>query len=328
MLNVQNRQTSYKPSFGTLLRITEEGRIIDTYFARGLNTMKFVANHLNELNRPTTSFHFAGSIGQEAISDKMLLKNPLSEVISLDIDKEAIALGRSGIHSLIYNAPDAFIFQTDSSLTATQRQFKNKFNELFVRAQRPNFVLNNKFNMAVNNPLRGYIEHFFRLKDEYAGFIEYKDAQFGDVFEISKNFKNQADALYTRNFIYQPTGNNIKRVIQDGESVNETNIEVLDKFAQEAYSGIKDNGLLILGSCISEHFYNAAANISEKIKFKKTSIFRMLDYGEQLNSEDLEIFAKSPLEAALEKDNKFKPIFFDGVEFYPNIKVPTVWQKQ
>ena len=127
MLNIQNRQTSYSPSFGTLLRITEDGRIIDTYFARGLNTMKFATDYLNNFKRPTLSLHYAGSVGQEAITEKMMHKNPLSTVVSLDIDEEAISLGRKGLHSIIPNAPDDFLLKADASLDKTQRDLKYKF---------------------------------------------------------------------------------------------------------------------------------------------------------------------------------------------------------
>lgn len=312
------------PSFGTLFRINASGRIIDTAFLRGEKTMRAAAKFLNEIKEETSVLHYGGSTAEEALTNRIILKNPNCKVVSLDIDPEAVDLARKGIHSVIVGHNDSFLLRTDY-LTEEQKEFKAAFDKMFSPTERPDFVLNNKYVNDPNNLIKSSDEHFFRLNDDAKEFVEIRDANEGNIFASTR--KERVSALYARNFLNQLTGNNIKKVMMGEEKPAIPNTKILDEIASAVYKKLDDNGWFVVGNFIGEHIFLAAVSKPGNIKMNQSALYRGMDFSTQLEVENLEIFKVSPLQAALEKGNKFKPVFFDSLEGFPQIKVPTIWQK-
>jgi len=321
------QKSAKNPSFGTLFRITESGRKIDTAFFRGKATMKAAANLLNKMNEKISVLHYGGSIAEEAYTNRILLKNPNIKVVSLDIDPEAVALAKKGVHSIITGFGDSFLIRPDSLLTEEEIGFKAAFAKMFSPTQRPDFVLNNKFENEVIKPIRPSDEHFFKMNEEARALVEIREAQDGSIFEHNSPRGEKVGAIYARNFLNQLTGNNINNVIIGNEKPVKPNTKILQKFADSVYAKLEDNGFLVVGDFIGEHFFLAHTPKVDNIKMSKTELYRGMNFSSQLEVADYEISEVSPLRVALEKDNKFKAIFFDSLDCFPYVKVPTIWQK-
>ena len=324
---VSSRSASKNPSFGTLLRITQSGRINDTMFFRGVETLKAAASHLSKKIGEINVLHYAGSTGEEAFTNRIILNNPKINLISLDIDQESVDLARKGLHSICGDYSDSFLLKPEYMLTREQKGFKAEFNKIFSPIERPDFSLNNKFIFKPAEFIDRMDEHFFQVNESAKGLVDFRDASEGNILKRHPNLPKQVDAIYARNFIYQLTGNNIARVIKDNAERADLNIEILDALANEVHSGLNDNGLFVLGDYVGEHLYITDLKAADNIKMKKLRMYGDFSVLERINAMDLELSKISPLHEALLKDDKFKPIFWDSIQDYPSSKVPTVWQK-
>lgn len=310
-------------SFGTLKRCTVNGNILDTWFFRKLETLKAVKKHIHgAFPEGTTILHCAGSAGQEAYTDAMMLNNPMYKIISLDIDPEALELAKLNNHSIVPTAEDGFLIHNSKNLTPEQQNLQGIFKKFFKEIQKPEKPLNNRFYYKD--------EKFFKASDEINKRVEFANVDEGNVLDIDKfRPEEKVGAVYFRNGTYFLSKNNVLEVIHDTSDPNLVNIDALGKMVEKVHSRLEDNGIFVLGSNAKEHLYLAPEGTlnSSVTQLKDTSLYNNLDKYSREYIKNMAFYNKSPLETALEKDGKFAPVFWDSVDLFPEIKVATVWKK-
>jgi len=310
-------------AFGTLKCCTAKGNILDTWFFRKLGTLKAASNHIREaFPEGTTVIHYAGSSGEEAYTNAMLFNNPNYKIISHDVDPEATQLVRKNVHSIVPKAPDGFLIQDSENLTPEQQNLQRTFKKFFTETQRPEMPLNKSF--YYNE------EKYFKAGDEINKRVEFGNVAEGNVLDVDK-FRpgEKVGAVYFSNGTYFLSKNNISEVIYETSNPNAVNLDALEEMVGKVHSRLEDNGIFVLGTNAKEHLYLAPEGTfnSSVTQLKDTSLYPTLSELSREHTQNLAFYNKSPLEVALEKDGKFEPIFWDSVDLFPEIKVPTVWRK-
>lgn len=324
-------------SFGLLCRMGRADWPIDTDFFRGVKTYQKAASYIvKQWSKGTTILVGAGSSGQDALTLKMLLNQKgksaqNNKIISLDIDTDAIRIGKEGKHSVVPFSPDGFLINEELELTEAEKQLKKIFFKYFVETTASNPHFHNS-TLYLNYDSKNFGEQFFELKNKKDAMIEFRDAEDGDILKIDEFEPDKPVGVISfRNGTYQLTNNNIKRLKFDGRLSRYTpQLEVLDKFAQKVHSRLENNGILVLGNFIGEHIYTAPAKTPESktIKLVDTSFYnrKIMQAMTEDYYKEIRFLKQSPLSIAL-KETGFKPIFWDSIEEIPEMKVPTIWQK-
>lgn len=331
-------------SFGTLRY--NAGKPIDTEFCRGLSTINAATDEVSStFPKGTTVLSCAGSNGEEAYSLAMKLGEEY-KIIGLDVDSEAIKLAKNGIHSVFSGASDSFLIEDEEKLTDEQKYLKMQFNKFFSETEAPkegNF--NNSIEYIVNYASAPDFKiKYFKVNDVAKDAVEFREPVEGDILNID-NFEpdKKVGAIFFRNSFYHLTSNNIDKVLC-GLSSDDVDTAVIDEIVDKVHSRLEKGGVFVVGNNIKEHMFLAPENApdDEVIKYSDTSMFKKVESNleclkgstyyepamERLDeARNVKFMKKLPLEQALEKDGRFKPIHWESVDVMPEIRVPTVWKK-
>lgn len=318
------------PSFTSISRF-HDGHVLDTGFFRGLKTLKRSKDEIRkQFPQGTTIIHAAGSVGQEAISNAILFENSLYKFISLDIDTDAIKLARQRIHAVFNLGFDSFLIEKEFKLSPEHKNLYRKFRKYFDEIDTPPINLNNSESYKNFSDYECFEEKFFKLKDEYKNIVEFPNASYGDILDIDKFSPGEkVGAIYCRNALYHMTKNNCTEHILNGYEPNKINTDAIEQIVSKIHFKLEDNGFLILGNHAKEHLFILPKDSSNArgIKFINTSFYKQLEPYQKRKTKNLVFAAESPLEMALKLNGRFKPVFWDSIDGFPEIEMPTIWQK-
>lgn len=335
-------------SFGSLFRENLNGYPLDTSFFRDVRTIKAANEALLEaFPEGTTVLDYACSSGEESLSLAMIMDYNKYKIIGLDMDPDAIKLAKKGIHSVFSGCSDSFLLDDERELTAEESYFKKQFKRFFYETNPPVKPLNNSIEKYNSHARRipDFRIKYFEANDYAKEAVEFRSSTDGDILNVD-NFEpnKKVGAIFFRNSFYHLTGNNILETLFYGYQYNRSGQSAIDEVVDNVHSRLEPGGIFVVGRHMKEHLFLAQKDVpdEEVIKYCDTSLFRNALHNllSQRNDSDYEaavtrlfgyanirFLKKSPLEQALKKDGRFKPIHFEPLEGMPEVKVPTVWQK-
>ena len=309
-------------SFGSL-RGTNNLGCFSTDFFRGLKTSEAGAKFLiNKFPKGTNVLGVGGSSGAQQYIKALLANNPAFKFISLDINPEAIEIGKRGIHSVFNHTADEFLIR-DGELTHEEQYLKS----LFLKYFSPIEHQGKSFNCTKKNDSS---ERFFMINDELKALVEFRKPEHSNILKIDEfELEKPIGMISFSNGTYELTGNQLGKVILLNEPIV-VDIKPLGEIADKVHLRLEKEGYLELGSCMNEFLYVAPKGVPDSETIPLSSIKSFCNsYRGNLSPEALQtrFLKKSPLVTALKKDGKFKPVFWDSVEWMPEVQVPTIWQK-
>lgn len=341
-----NIDSFYSPSFKSLKYQSGRNDFCDTSFYRDLPTLVASTQILHqEFPKGTDILDFASSNGEEAISLYTLLHNKNNAKYNIhcfDKSQNVIDIANNGVYT-VYScgSDDAFLYKDFStnfmkdfikiylggikeefssknkSIDSLQYLAKKQFNEIMEPIQKPSFEINDVDFINYMEQMFGTdfkLKHY-KINDKYKDNFKFN---VGDIQDIDKILPDKkVGAVLFRNAFYILTDN---YALNEFDYVPENNVQlnkqkVIEGVVSKVYEKLSPGGLFILGDNQKDHIYLADDSLKEN---EKLFIY---DYY-------AEVYRKSPLESALEKDNRFKPVFKKTINTaLGEIEITTIWQK-
>lgn len=304
--------------------------ILDTAFFRGMDTMSAASKLIKkQFPRGTNVLHLAGSNGEEALTNAMLMNDSRFKILSMDINHTAYDLAKSHVHSVYSGGFDSFLLKPSSELHPKLAELKSKFERHFDPIPAPQMSFNNTLSYIKNLFGPGFEERFFKANKEGQKLVEFRHPRESNILDIdSFDPKMEVGAMYVRNTFYHFSNNNVMEVVIDGAKKNDLSINNLERAIKKKYERLQRGGLLTLGSNIKEHIYIADKNTTAPVsKFCETKYYKGLTAEQKAASADITFYKISPLADLLLKNSRFRPLFFDQLDGSSDIIIPTIWQK-
>ncbi len=272
-----------------------------------------------EFPNGTNILVYAGSNGEEALSVNTLLNNRQKyKIYSIDNSKKAIDVAHTGIYAIHPLAEDSFLLKSNNE--NNKQMLSEIFHKNFIEISKPVSPINNVYDDIYTikfDNIELYPQRYFIPKKtckENISFIK------GDIKEIEQfNQHHKAGAIFFRNAIYQLTNNDLNGVFKFGDEPNlETDKrKVISELIEKIYKKLETNGIFVLGNHLQEHLYIADKTIplEDTVLVDKTRNIRFM--------------TKHPIIEALNKNDKFKPLFKFIIPGLGNnaVQIPLVWQK-
>lgn len=316
--NLSNLKANYLVNFSGLKASSETPyKHLGTCFYRDLPTLSTATEIIKDIfPEGTDILDFAASNGEEAISLHTMLndKNNVNYPIHCyDISDKAIKLANSNIHTVFSVTPDKFLIT--ESPNKLYRNTSEKFHELMEETNKPDFEINDA---DFNELVQDYKVKYYKVKDEYWNNFKFEKGDIQNLSDIMP--QKQVGAIFFRNAFYHLTNNHIfenvfeYNVLQKIHNTNRD--EVIEEVVSKVYDKLLPGGIFVLGNDEKEHIYQAD-------KFTPIEEF----YFDDITDEYIRL--KSPLEKALLKDGRFKPVGSSicMTSTMNSFEVNTVWQK-
>lgn len=307
--------------FTSLKRRGTDGKndFCDTYFYRDLYTMLNACRILNEtFPNGADIMDFACSNGEEAISIHSLIndKDKINyNIYGYDKNPKAVELAKNGVYS-VFNIETGDDFLLDKKQkNSVYEDVTRCFYEIMEETKKPDYEINDKKYIDFLNEVPDFKIKYFKIKDEYKNSFNFESADINDI----KNLKpEKAGAIFFRNAVYILTNNYSLDEFQVGLTDTSANKEaIINDLVDKVYDKLLPGGIFVLGSSEKEHIFLA----DDYTPIENTMfVDGYMTY----------VCKKSPLEAALEKDGRFKPVLKSKVWSTlddKEIMVPTIWQK-
>lgn len=309
-------------SFSSLKTSSEQPyKHLGTAFYRDLYTLLNVTKLLQDtFPEGADILEFAASNGEEAITLHSLLndKNKIYYPIhSYDVSDKAIQLANLNIHSVFSDSHDTFLLKgkyRDDLLNDMSRCF----NELMEEIPEPEIEINDKDFMEFRRFDDEFKVKYFKVKDEY---LKHFKVQKGDIRNLPEIMpEKQVGAIFFRNAFYHLTNNHIFENVYDKPILdniwNTNKEEVIEDVVSKVYDKLLPGGFFVIGNDEKEHIYQAD-------KFTPREEY----YFDDVTDEYIRL--KSPLEKALRKDGRFKPVVSSRCysSAMGDFMIHTVWQK-
>ena len=329
--NQHTRKIQHKKNavtFGSLKLRNDENNFSDTCFYRDIPTLISATKILKEeFPRGTIIMDFAGSNGEEAISLYSLLNDTPGnnyKIYSYDKSETAVKLGQKGIYTIFStNAGDNFLL-TDTKYAKRLndnkgfiKKLRNCFYEIMEPAKRPDYTINDPVYLYRLMAVPDFEVKYFKLKNRYKNKIKIEE---GDINNIENLLpQKKAGAILFRNAFYIETGNYGVNEFNLFEDLSINKKEIIEKIVDKVYDKLLPGGLFILGDIEKDHIYIADNNVKDEDKYF------IANYG-------VEIYKEPILWKALQKDNRFEPVFYKKISapcaFNEEMKIPTIWRKK
>lgn len=331
----QNYQYKYnqfplksQTSFTSLKLKNDENNFSDTCFYRDIPTLLQTTKLLNE-NFPngTTIMDFAASNGEEAISLYSLLNDKANNkyaIYSYDKSDKAVELGQKGIYTVFseksndyFLIPDCYYSKQLKDKFGMLKELRRCFSEIMEPAKEPNYTINdpNYINMLHKSP--HFQIKYFKIKDEYKDKIKIQKGNINNIEKLLPDRK--VGAILFRNAMYIETGNYSINEFSLAEDLNINKKEIIEKIVDKVYNKLLPGGLFVIGDIEKDHIYIADNHVKDKNKYF------IRNYGVAICKQPL-------LWNALEKDDRFEPVFYKKVDspcaLREDMKVPTIWRKK
>lgn len=317
-----NVKANFIPVFTSLKQHADsEVLLIDTAFYRDLETLTGFAELMKKtFPEGADIMDFACSMGQEAISIHTLVNHKNNNKYKLycyDVSDKAVKLADNNIHPVCSGAVDDFLI--NKPVDKQHKDIIKRFYELMEEIPAPDFEINNEAFMRSIRQKRGFNEKYFKIKDEYKEDFKFEKGDIRNILAIQP--QKQAGAVFFRNALYHITNNHIFDRIYDRETLdkiwNTNKEEVILDVVDKVYEKLLPGGFLVLGNDVKDQLYQAD-------KYTPQDEIYFDDFSDEY------IRYKSPLEKALRKDGRFKPVVSSKCETSEmgSFTVHTVWQKQ
>lgn len=322
LFNVCNLQANYMLNFTSLKSTSEQKHMyLGTAFYRDLYTLLNASKLLKEnFPKGTDIMEFAASNGEEAISIHSLVndRNKVKyKIHCYDVSDKAIKLAKSNIHSIFTDTPDEFLINSKFK-NPLYEEVSKCFNELMEEIPEPEIEINDKRFMRYRLKEKDFNVRYFKVQDKYVDNFKFEKGDIRDILEIMPEKK--VGAVFFRNAFYHLTNNHIFESIYDKPTLDKiwhTNKEaVIEDVVSKVYEKLLPGGIFVIGNDEKEHIYQAD-------KYTSHEDF----YFDDVTDEYIRL--SSPLEKALRKDGRFRPVvtsrcYSSGMG---DFKVHTVWQK-
>ncbi len=355
------RQTNFSQpiAFKSLSRIVGGNTLkpIDSFFYRDVGALNRTKQILQKFF-PNGGVVLGGacSDGEELLSLVSLIENPDKyRFLGFDVSKDPIELAKNGVYTIFTGFPDSFLIKSDRSLSEPYTELKRLFLNVFQPTTKPDFVINNSPNYTNKSNLLGFQEEFFKVRDEFKDKIQFSQGDIKDIDQFNTN-DEPVCAVLCRNVFYHVLDNHITPVIRGETVLIPQNINrqiIANNRINKVYEKLDPNGAFILGDHPKEHFiladeftdpqnimklrdlpaYQANQSIFRKFLTTLEPIFEKFQCGKELRRVgEIKICRKSPIQIALEKDGRFKPLEYSNVVldvdwFTEKQQFATVWQK-
>lgn len=328
-----NYQYSYTPlktqtSFTSLKLKNDENDFSDTCFYRDIPTLLQTTKLLKE-NFPngTTIMDFAASNGEEAISLYSLLNrnnNNKYTIYGYDKSDRAVNLGKKGIYTVFseksndyFLIPECHYSKQLNDKYGMIKELRQCFSEVMEPTIEPNYKINDPHYIKILQKSPYFQLKYFKIKDEVKDKIKIEK---GDINNIQNLLpERKVGAIMFRNAMYIETGNYAINEFSLNEDLNISKKEIIEKIVDKVYDKLLPGGLFIIGDIEKDHIYIADNHVKDKDKYF------IRNYGVAICKQPL-------LWNALEKDDRFEPVFYKKVDspcaLREDIKVPTIWRKK
>lgn len=359
----KSARTQKNPAFSSILRINPEvpWKRNDSFFYRGINTL-FRLKELQLMNAKKGSTNlFAGcSVGEGLASYRSLFRNPNQyKNIGIDSEESIIEIAKKEVFSIFSNWHDSFLLKSDEELLQLDKakpegnlfELKSYFTKMFEPTSRPEYQINFDPIIQLDQNKTNFLEHFFTLKPEYKGQVDFFHRDIRNFSDITPEEK--FNTILFRNSFYHPLENHIDDVMRQHNFGITPNInrgliatEIIDSIRQ----GTQRKGFFVLGNIPKEHLIQADdfTPDSNKIYLPDTKGYKQIfaqfkakykndaNYQDKLNrvlhTASVPFCKISPIETALKK-NGYKPVFYDSMTlevpfFRFETSVATIWQKK
>jgi len=359
---INNQSKATHPSnisFQNLMRAAECNRLKlpDTFFYRDYPAQIAAANSMQKNFKKNAMVIIAScSNGEELWSQLSLFKNPKEwKFLGVDIEKKLIELANKMVYSVDNFGVDSFLMNPKNSCSEPENNLFQLFHKVFKYGKKPRFEINNSETYACRRSSKSFKQEFFEVKDEYKSLAEFLVNNVNNIHEIDTGGRKVAGVAF-RNAAYHDMENHLNEVISgyvdsapkdiDRQAIANNLINNIDKTVDK-------NGVFMLGNHEKDHIFltdnftspsdvRKVGDLPDFQKCLKSYKDYIIKYRQpKLHKEyledwervaDIEFYAKSPIQSALERDKRFVPIFNSPVNFETDFftekySMPTVWQK-
>ncbi len=321
-LSLSNLKANYLVNFKSLKADSETPyKYLGTAFYRDLFTMMNATKLIQDtFPEGTDILEFAASNGEEAITLHTLINDKHNipyPIHSYDVSDKAINYANLNIHSVFCDSSDGFLINPESQ-NAMYKDLARCFFELMEEIPEPDSDINDKDFMNYRRKEKDFSVKYYKVKDEYLPYFKIQKGDIRNLPEIVP--EKQVGAIFFRNAFYHLTNNHIFEHIFDKPVLDKiwyTNKdEVIEDVVSKVYDKLLPGGFFVIGNDEKEHVYQAD-------KFTPREEY----YFDDVTDEYIRL--KSPLEKALLKDGRFKPVVTSKCYTYSlgDFSVHTVWQK-
>lgn len=322
LLTAHNLQANFMLNFTSLKSSSEREHMhLGTAFYRDLYTLLNASKLLKDtFPKGTDIMEFAASNGEEAISIHSLIndRNKVKyKIHCYDVSDKAIKLAKSNIHSVFSETPDDFLIE-NMPKNVLCREVSKCFYELMEEIPEPEFEINDINYISFRRRESDFNVKYFKVKDKYFDNFKFEKGDIRNILEIMPEKK--VGAVFFRNAFYHLTNNHIFEPIYDEPTLNKiwfTNKEaVIEDIVSKVYEKLLPGGIFVIGNDEKEHIYQA-----DKYTPREDYYFD--------DSTDEYIRMSSPLEKALRKGGRFRPVAASRCysSHMGDFEVHTVWQK-
>jgi len=361
--NTINNQTmatrAQNISFKNLMRAAESNRLKlpDTFFYRDYPAQMAAAKYMqNNFKKNAMMIIAACSNGEDLWSQLSFFKNPKEwKFLGVDIEKNLIELANKMVYSVDNFGVDSFLMNPKNPCSEPENNLFQLFHKVFKYGKKPPFEINNSETYAWRRHSKSFKQEFFEVKDKYKPQAEFLVNNVNNIHEIDTGGRKVAGVAF-RNAAYHDMENHLNEVISgyvdsapkdiDRQAIANNLINNIDKTVDK-------NGVFMLGNHEKDHIFltdnftspsdvRKVGDLPDFQKCLKSYKDYIIKYRQpKLHKEyledwervaDIEFYAKSPIQSALERDKRFVPIFNSPVNFETDFftekySMPTVWQK-
>lgn len=323
LLTQNNLRANYMISFKSLKATSErEYMHLGTSFYRDFDTLAKASLYLKEkFPEGTDIMEFAASNGEEAISLHSLINdrnNVKYKIHCYDVSDKAIKLANLNIHSIFKNTSDEFLISKENR-SLPLNEMARTFHELMEEIPESDVEINDKDYMDfLRSRDKDFYVKYYKVRDEYKDNFKFEKGDIRNILEIMPEKK--VGAVFFRNAFYHLTNNHIFEPIYDKPTLDKiwfTNKEaVIEDVVSKVYEKLLPGGIFVIGNDEKEHIYQA-----DKYTPREDYYFD--------DSTDEYIRISSPLEKALRKGGRFRPVAASRCysSHMGDFEVHTVWQK-
>lgn len=303
---------------------------------------------------------YACSNGEETESIAMQLSDVNEDakyrIIGYDIDPDVIEIAKNQKHCICETFEDGFLLKDDSEITPEQAEYKALFYKHFEKTDPPASKL---FNIANGRSEEDGV-YFKVKKDTFDNVIDYRGGNDSGNIEnidtvIIQDKRPPAVVLF-RNAFYHLTDNPSYKALSSDFELNSYDLTRVKPLINKVYDKLPQKGLFVLGNSHYNHVYlvpenvpdDECLNLAETEEGKRqiqilqdrckafsqvltdkllADSVKKLTEQKKERIENAKIYRVSPVQKALEEDGHFKPVFWEPVDNFPEMLVPTVWQK-
>lgn len=327
-MRVDGINKNFNNTFKSLKLKNSSNNYSDTSFYRDPTTLCGATKILfKQFPEGCDILDFAGSNGEEAISLYSFLNDKNDnkyKIYAYDTSEKALDLARKGVYT-VYRpwSFDSFLLEEcdENDFYKYPANFylpkvKRCFSEVMEKTSKPNFEINDTEFIEHLKIFDNFKIEYFKLKENLKSKFSFNFGNINDIKDLAKDKK--VGAVLFRNAMYIETQNWSLKDYDRAEELDINKSKIIENIVSKVYDVLEPGGLFILGDIEKDFVYLADKFVDENNRKFLPEFF-------------VEIYKKSPLIKALQKNNRFhlkkqsnvsQPILMEKCA-----KVPTIWQK-